>query len=130
MIEKFEIKGVHTTVDEKLRKYVNTKIGRLDKYLPRHHRDSVHVVVELKEGKAKNKNRFTCEVNMHLPHEDIRVCESTVNIYAAVDIVENKLKQQIKKYKESRASGKWYRHLAARFRRRSHLMPEQLEVEV
>jgi putative sigma-54 modulation protein len=119
VIEKFELNGVHTTIDDNLRKYVTKKIGRLDKYLPRAHRDSVHVVVELKEAKAKDKNKYTCEVTMHLPHEDVNVRESTMNMFAAVDIVETKLKLQIKKYKESHASGKLTRHLTARFRRRN-----------
>jgi len=120
MIEKFEIKGVHMDIDDNLRKYAGRKIGRLDKYLPRHHRESVHAVVELKEGKAKDKNRFTCSVLMKLPHGgNLSVSEATVNIYAAIDIVETKLKQQIKKHKESHASGKLSRHLTGRFRRHS-----------
>jgi len=126
MLQKFEINGVHTTIDDKLRKYVTKKIGRLDRYLPRHHRDSVHVIVELKESKAKDKNKYTCEVIMHLPHENIAVSESTMNMYAAVDIVETKLKLQIKKYKDSHASGKLTRHLTARLRRKA--TPELTEV--
>src|SRR5712691_10978700 len=119
MIQKFEINGIHTSIDENLRKYVNKKIGRLDKYLPRHYRDSVHVVVELKEAKAKDKNKYTCEVIMHLPQGgEITVRESTMNMYAAVDIVEAKLKQLIKKHKEQHASGKLVRHLSARLRRK------------
>jgi ribosome-associated translation inhibitor RaiA len=40
-----------------------------------------------------------------------------MNMFAAVDIVETKLKLQIKKYKESHGSGKLSRHLTAKFRR-------------
>lgn len=120
MIQKFEIKGVHTNIDDNLRKYVNKKIGRLDRYLPRHHRDSVHVVVELKEAKAKDKNKYTCEVIMHVPHVgEITVRESTMNMYAAIDIVETKLKQLIKKHKERHVTGKLPRQLSARLRRRN-----------
>ena len=126
MIQKFEINPVHTTIDDHLNKYVQKKIGRLDKYLPRHQRESVHVIVELKEGKAKDKNKYTCEVIMRLPHgSTITVRESTMNMYAAVDIVETKVKQLIKKHKEQHASGKVTRHLVARFRRKSVLEPEQ-----
>lgn len=118
MLQKFELKGVHTAIDENLQKYVTKKLGRLDKYLPRHHRDSVHAIVELKESKAKDQKKYTCDVTLHMPHETLNVAETTMNMYAAVDIVETKLKQQIKKYKESHASGKLARHLSARFRRR------------
>jgi ribosome-associated translation inhibitor RaiA len=40
-------------------------------------------------------------------------------MYAAVDIVEAKLKIQIKKYKDKHGNGKLHRHLVARFRRRT-----------
>jgi len=130
MLQKFELNGVHTTIDENLQKYVTRKIGRLDKYMPRAHRDSVHAIVELKEAsKAKEQKKYTCEVTLHMPHETISVAESTLNMYAAVDIVEEKLKQQIKKYKETHASGKLTRHLTGRLRRRTSLAPEQLEAE-
>jgi ribosome-associated translation inhibitor RaiA len=51
-----------------------------------------------------------------------------MNMFAAVDIVETKLKLQIKKYKESHGSGKLSRHLTARFRRKNSLefVPEEI----
>jgi ribosomal subunit interface protein len=120
MIAKFELKGVHTIIDANLQKYATRKLGGLDKYLPRHHRDAAHAVVELKQAtKAREQKKYTCDVTLHLPHETIHVAESTLNMYAAVDIVETKLKQRIKKYKESHASGKRSRHLTARFRRKN-----------
>jgi ribosomal subunit interface protein len=118
MLQKFEINGVHTTVDDSLRKYVSKKIGGVDKYLSRHHRESAHGEVHLKESKAKNNNRCTCEVSLHLPQQTIVVKETAINMYAAVDIVEVKLKQQLQKYKEKNHSGKARRRLFGRFRRR------------
>jgi ribosomal subunit interface protein len=118
MIKKFEIQGVHTGVDDKLRVYVNKKIGGLDRYISRHSRASAHAEVLLKEAKAKQNDRCTCEVVLRLPHQTIIVKESALNMYAAVDIVEAKLKQQIQKYKDLHGSGKTQRHLFARFRHR------------
>ena len=117
MIQKFEISGVHLTVDDDLRKYVTRKIGNLDKYLARASRASAHAEVFLKENKAKDKQHATCEVTLHLPHETISVHETTVNLYAAIDIVEAKLKHQLQKYKEQHQAGKRRRQLFARFRR-------------
>ncbi len=131
MIAKFDLKGVHTTIDEGLQKYVTRKIGNLDKYLPKHHRDSVHAMVELKQAtKVKDQKKYTCNVTLQLPRGTINVSESTMNMYAAIDIVETKLKIQIKKYKESHADGKLYRHLTARFRRQDHSEILDLEPEV
>ncbi len=117
MIAKLEIDGIHMTVSDDLRKYVIKKIGRLDKYIPRHARDSVHVEIKLKEGKAKGKNERTCEAVVHLPQGTTTVSETTINIYAAVDIVEEKLKQQLHKYKELHADPKLRQRMMARLRR-------------
>jgi ribosomal subunit interface protein len=119
MLQKFEINGVHTVVNDKLRAYVNKKIGGLDKYMSRHTRQSAHAEVHLKEGKAKDKNQAICEVTFYLPHQTINIKERALNMYAAVDIVEMKLKQQLQKYKDLHASGKTRRHLIARFRRKT-----------
>jgi len=124
MLAKFEINGIHTEVDASLRKYVTRKIGNLDKYLPRHHRESAHAIVELKEAKDKAKNKYCCAVTLRLPHETINVTESTLNMYAAVDIVEAKLKLRIKKYKERHTNGKLVRHLTAKFRRQEQVFTE------
>ena len=104
MIKQLEIDGVHMTVGDDLRKYVNKKIGGLEKYVPKHARKSVHVEVKLKEGKIKTKTERTCEVILHLPGEVITVSETTINIFAAVDIVEEKLKNQLRKYKQMHAT--------------------------
>lgn len=119
MLKKFEIRGVHATIDDNLRKYVTKKIGRLDKYMSRASRASAHMEVYLKEATVKDKSQSTCEVNLHLPHDTINVKESTINMYAAVDIVEAKLRQQLRKYKDLHNGGKMHRRLFARFSRQS-----------
>jgi putative sigma-54 modulation protein len=114
-----EINGVHSKVDDKLRKYIAKKIGGLDKYLSRHARGSAHAEVKLKEAKAKDKKQCTCEVILHVPVENITVRETTINMYAAVDIAEEKLKQQLRKYKDMHGTPKLHRRLMARFKRRT-----------
>jgi ribosomal subunit interface protein len=119
MLQRFELSARHTSIDSALNKYVTKKIGGLDKYLPRKFRDNAHAEVILKETNAKDKNNCTCEVNFQLPHQSINIKESSINMYAAIDIAEAKLKLQLKKYKELSASGKSYRHLIGRFSRRA-----------
>ena len=119
MIQKLEITGVHMDVDKKLREYVTKKIGKLDHYLPRHARESAHAEVFLKAAKAKNKKERTCEVVMYLPKEKLMTKESTINIYAAIDIVEAKLKNQLKKYKETHSTLGIHRRVLSRIRRRT-----------
>lgn len=127
MIERFEIQCVHTSADENLRKYLTKKIGHLDRYLSKHSKESVHVEVILNESKTGDGRDHTCEVNLHLPHATINVSETSLNMYTAIDIVELKLKQQIKKYKETHDGGALRRKLASRLGRRS---AAEQEVEV
>lgn len=119
MIQKLEITGVHANVDEKLRGYVIRKLGRLDRYVPRRVRPSLHLEIKLKEGKVKTMKQFTCEAILHLPHEVVRVQETTLNLYAATDIVEEKLKTQLKKYKELHGNGHIRRRVIRRLRGRA-----------
>ena len=114
MINKLKISSVHTIVDQRIEKYVNKKIGQLDKYVPRRARQSVYAEVRLKEDNSKDKNRNTCEVVLHLPHETIDSVETSSTMFAAVDLVESKLKQRIRKYKDLHANPKQQRRLFAR----------------
>ncbi len=129
MIKRLDISSVHTTIDDKLHRYINKKIGALDRYIPRHGRESAHMEVKLKEDKAlkheNHKRQSTCEVILHLPKEVITVSETTLNMYAAIDIVEMKLKHKITKYKEMHSSGSLRRRVAARFARTAHQTPTE-----
>jgi putative sigma-54 modulation protein len=121
MIKRLEITGVHMEVGDDLRKYVTKKIGRLDRFIPKTSRESVHVDIKLKEGKAKDKNERTCEVILHLPHETLTLKETTINIYAAIDIVEAKLHSQLKKYKDLHTSPRFKQRLISRLKHRPAL---------
>jgi ribosomal subunit interface protein len=118
MIKRLDISGVHMHVGDDLKKYVVKKIGRLDRYIPRDGRESAHADIKLKEGKAKDKNERTCEVIMRLPRETLTVKETTINIYAAIDIAETKLRHQLKKYKDLHASPRLHQRLLSRLKHR------------
>ena len=101
---KIEITGLHLELEDDIKKYVTKKMTKLEHYVPRQARDSARTLVTLKESHAKNKRQFTCEINLILPGEKITVAESTLNIFAAVDIAEQTLKNRLKKYKETKVS--------------------------
>ncbi|CAN5129609.1 hypothetical protein BH09PAT3_BH09PAT3_0420 [soil metagenome] len=121
MISRMEVKGVHLTIDDKLRKYVDRKLGGLDRLMSKHSKESAHLEVALKETNSKSGKQCHCDLTLHLPHGNIVIKESTMNMYAAVDIAEAKLKMQLKKYKESHDRGKLGRHLFSR--RRTQVEP-------
>lgn len=114
MINRMEIKGVHFTIEDKLHKYAERKLGGLDKFMSRHSRESAHLEVTLKESRQKGAKQLCCHATLHLPHETIVIKEATVNIYAAIDIVEAKLKMQLKKYKDLHERNRFGRHFFAR----------------
>lgn len=99
MINKLEVVGIHADTSDDIQKYVKKKIAKLDGYMPRHARKSAHAEVRLKESKSKDKKQCTAEVILYVPGEIITAKETTVNMYAAIDIVEEKLKAQLRKYK-------------------------------
>lgn len=104
MIKKIEVAGIHTDTSKDMQKYVKKKIAKLDGYMPRHARKSAHAEVRLKEEKAKNKKECSCEVVLYVPGETITAKETTVNMYAAIDIVQEKLKTQLRRYKEQNSA--------------------------
>lgn len=105
MITHIDITGIHYEVSDDLKKYITKKIGKLDRFVSRHARKTIKADVRLTERKTKtDKNK--CEIIIHLPEQQITAKEATINMFAAVDIVETKLKSQLKKYKGTRGGDK------------------------
>lgn len=100
MIQSIAITGVKYDLDETTKKYVTRKIGRLDRFLPRHARKSVSAEVRLKQVNRDNGNKYEAEVVLHVPNKQLSAKDSTVNMLAAVDIVEAKIVTQLRKYKD------------------------------
>lgn len=116
MIRQLEIDGIHAKVDQELKKYIDKKIGQLDHYVQRQARDSLRADVKVKETKVKERKEYTLEVILHLPGERLTASSTNKNVFAAVDVVEAKMKTQLKKYKDKRISPK-HGHKDRRVRR-------------
>jgi putative sigma-54 modulation protein len=102
MIANITMSANKLELDGPLKNYITKKIGRLDRFLPRHARKSVHAEVVIAQVNRAHGNKYECEVVIHVPDVTITAKDSTLNSFAAVDIVEEKLKNQLKKYKDSR----------------------------
>jgi putative sigma-54 modulation protein len=100
MIQSIAISGVKYTPDERTKKYIMKKVGRLDRLLPKHARKSVSAEVKLKEVNRDHGNKYEAEIILNVPDKHITAKDSTLNMYAAIDIVEHKLASQLKKYKD------------------------------
>ncbi len=117
MINSINITGVKFDLDESTKRYVIKKIGRLDRYLPRHARKSARAEVCLKQVNREYGNKYEAEVILHVPDRTLTAKDSTVNILAALDIVEAKLATQLHKYKETSVPHIGNRGVLARFKR-------------
>lgn len=97
---KCDLTGRNFEIDEKMKAYIEDKIGGLDKYLPRQTRATASCNVILEDDpNGREDNRYVCEVVMTVPGSKLVSREGTVNVYAAVDIVEAKLRSQLATYK-------------------------------
>lgn len=117
MIKDITITGLKYELTDTTKKYVEKKIGSLDKYLPRHARKSASADVKITQINNPGGNKYEVEVVINVPDKVITAKDSTMNALAAVDIVEAKLNGQIRKYKQTSLPHEGRRSLLARFKR-------------
>lgn len=117
MIEAIDITGVKYELDAATKKYVTRKIGRLDRYLPKHARKSVRADVKIKLVNRDFGNKYEAEVILTVPDKILTAKDSTVNALAALDIVEAKLVNQLRKYKQTTMPHVGRRGVLSRFKR-------------
>jgi putative sigma-54 modulation protein len=86
------ITGHHLDVTSAIRGYVEEKMGRVS----RHFDQVIDISVILSVDKLQQK----AEANVHLPGKDINVESIDSDLYAALDILTDKLDRQILKHKE------------------------------
>ncbi len=99
MIASIDVTGIKYEVDPKTLRYVTQKIGKLDRYVPTHARKSMTADVKLKQVNKEYNNKYEAEVILNVPNKVITAADTTMNMMAAVDIVEAKLIAQLTKYK-------------------------------
>ena len=90
---KFNIRGSKDILDESVKNYVETKIGKLDKYFE--NPDEITANILVKESGIKE----TIEVTIPIKKAILRAEDSNKDIYAAIDLVLEKLERQIRKNK-------------------------------
>ncbi|MFZ1258693.1 MAG: ribosome-associated translation inhibitor RaiA [Candidatus Saccharimonas sp.] len=118
MIAHIDITGVGSYVcDESTKKYIRKKIGTLDRLAPRHARKTMRTEIKIAEVNRDKGNKYEVEVFIHVPDKIITAKDSTMNVLAAVDIVEAKLAAQLRKYKQELIPHVGRRRLLDRFKR-------------
>jgi putative sigma-54 modulation protein len=86
------ITGHHVEVTPALRDYVTLKIKRVAHHFD--HISSTHVILSVDKLQQK------AEVTLHVKGKDIHADASDTNLYAAIDLLVEKLDRQILRHKE------------------------------
>lgn len=118
---KLDLTGQRYELDENLIEYVEKKIGGLERLLPKECREAAHGDVTLSyDPSGKQGNHYVCEGILTVPHGKLQSKEGTGNMYAAIDLVEAKLKVQIARYKQKQhGKKKSLKLMVARFLKRT-----------
>lgn len=90
---KFNIRGNKIDVTPAIKGYIEEKIGRLDKYLEKPEEVSATVVIRVRG------NEQIVEVTIPFHKVILRGEQSHNDLYAAIDIVSDKMERQIRKNK-------------------------------
>ena len=88
---RYIIKGRNVEVTEGLKSAVTDKIGKLDKYFTEETEAYVTLSVE--------KERQKVEVTIPMKGNTLRAEETNSDMYASIDLVQETLERQLKKYK-------------------------------
>jgi len=93
------IQGKNIEVTDRLREYVEKKIGKLDRYLP----TITEARVELSVEKAKSaKDRQVAQLTVRSKGTILRAEEATADMFASIDAIVDKMYRQIARYKGKR----------------------------
>jgi putative sigma-54 modulation protein len=90
---KFNIRGENVEVTPAIREYVEQKVGKLDKYFDKGLDSDVNVNLKVYNNKQK------IEVTIPMSSITLRAEERHDDLYAAIDLVVDKLERQIRKHK-------------------------------
>jgi putative sigma-54 modulation protein len=90
---QYIVRGEHIEVTPALRDYAIKKVGRLEKYFDNTTSFSCYVTLRVIRGEQ------TVEVTIPAPGVILRAEDTHEDMYAAIDLVVEKLERQIRKYK-------------------------------
>ena len=117
MTSQIEISGIKYEIDENTKKYVEKRIGKLVKYLPRHAKKSVNTKVTITQINIDYDNKYEVNVIMAVPEKTLVAKDQSSNVLAAIDIVEAKLDSQIRRYKTEKNPNISRSRILAKFKR-------------
>lgn len=93
------IQGKNIEVTDRLREYVEKKVGKLDRYLPTITEARMELSVE---GTKSAKDRQVAQLTVRSKGTLLRAEERTADMFASIDAIVDKMYRQIVRYKGKR----------------------------
>ncbi|MCM0043154.1 MAG: ribosome-associated translation inhibitor RaiA [Burkholderiaceae bacterium] len=91
-----KISGHHLELTPALREYVETKLERIT----RHFDNVIDITVILAvDSSSEKEKRQRAEINLHMRGKDLHVESEAQDMYAALDLLMDKLDRQVLKHK-------------------------------
>ena len=97
---ELSITGKNIEITDAIRKHVEKKIGRLDRYLPNIIDGRVELTVD--EGARAAEDRQIAQVTLRTKKVVLRAEEASSDIFASIDAVVEKMQRQVDRYKGKR----------------------------
>ena len=92
-----KISGHHLELTPALRAYVESKLERIK----RHFDNVIDITVTLSvDSLTEKEKRQRAEINLHLRGKDLHVESEAQDMYAAIDLLMDKLDRQVLKHKD------------------------------
>ena len=87
-----QVSGHYVEVTQPIRDYVLSKLERVQRHFDQ--------VIEINVVLSVQKLRHKAEISVHMPGKDIHVESDDADMYAAIDLMMDKLDRQIIKHKQ------------------------------
>ena len=91
---RYQVRGENLEITQAIREYVENKVSKLEKYFA----DSLQANVYANAKVYKN-NKKKIEITVPLKGVTLRAEETNEDLYAAIDLVVDKLERQMRKHK-------------------------------
>ena len=112
----YNVRGENIEVTPAIRDYVESKVGKVEKYFDEMPVANAHVNLKVYSDKTAK-----AEVTIPLPNIVLRAEETSPDLYGSIDLVSDKLERQIRKYKTK--VNRKFRHQKADI---EEVVPEEL----
>lgn len=112
----YNVRGENIEVTPAIRDYVESKVGKVEKYFDEVPEANAHVNLKIysdRTGKA--------EVTIPLPNIVLRAEETSPDLYGSIDLVSDKLERQMRKYKTK---------VNRKFRRQTAELPDAISPDL